>query len=299
MDRFYSMSVFVAVAEAESFAKAGRKLGMSPPAVTRAISALEERLGVRLLTRTTRVVRLTEAGTRYLDDSRRIMAEVEEAEESATGISATPSGQVHVTVPVLFGKMFVTPIILEYLDQYPAVNVNALFLDRVVNLVEEGMDVAVRIGALPDSSLRAAKVGTVRQVVVATPRYLQRHGTPAHPNDLKNHRIVSPLGPAASPDWKFYSNGKPISVRVAPRMTVTTNESAIEAIREGWGITRLLSYQVAPQVKLGKFKTVLNEFEPPALPIHVVHLDGRRPTAKVRAFVDLLVERLRADPALN
>lgn len=299
MDRFYSMSVFVAVAEAESFAKAGRKLGMSPPAVTRAILALEERLGVRLLTRTTRVVRLTEAGTRYLDDSRRIMAEVEEAEESATGISATPSGPVHVTVPVLFGKMFVTPIILEYLDQYPTVNVNALFLDRVVNLVEEGMDVAVRIGALPDSSLRAAKVGTVRQVVVATPRYLQRHGTPAHPNDLKNHRIVSPLGLAASPDWKFYSNGKPISVRVAPRLTVTTNESAIEAIREGWGITRLLSYQVAPQVKLGKFKTVLNEFEPPALPIHVVHLDGRRPTAKVRAFVDLLVERLRADPALN
>lgn len=299
MDRFDSMGVFVAVAEAESFAKAGRKLGMSPPAVTRAVSALEERLGVRLLTRTTRVVRLTEAGIRFLDDSRRIMAEVEEAEESATGISATPRGQVHVTVPVLFGKMFVTPIILEYLDRYPAVNVNALFLDRVINLVEEGIDIAIRIGALPDSSLRAAKVGSVRQVVVATPRYLQRHGTPAHPNDLKSHRIVSALGLSASPDWKFYSNGKPISVRVAPRMTVTTNESAIEAIREGWGMTRLLSYQAAPLLKNGKLKTVLNAFEPPALPIHVVHLDGRRPTAKVRAFVDLAVQRLRADPALN
>lgn len=299
MDRFDSMGVFVAVAEAESFAKAGRKLGMSPPAVTRAVSALEDRLGVRLLTRTTRLVRLTEAGTRYLDDCRRIMAEVEEAEESATGLSAAPRGQIQVTVPVLFGKMFVMPIILEYLDRHPAVNVHALFLDRVTNLVEEGIDIAVRIGALPDSSLRAAKVGSVRQVVVATPRYLRRHGTPMHPNDLKSHRIVSTTGLAALPDWKFYANGKPLSVRITPRMTVTTNDSAIEAIRDGWGMTRLLSYQVAPLLKSGKFKTVLNAFEPPRLPIHVVHLDGRRATAKVRAFVDLAVERLRADPALN
>ena len=299
MDRFYLMSVFVAVAEAESFAKAGRHLGMSPPAVTRAISALEDRLGVRLLTRTTRMVRLTEAGARYLDDSRRIMAEMDEADESATGISATPRGQLHVTAPVLFGRIFITPVILEYLDRHPEVNVNALFLDRIVNLVEEGIDIAIRIGELPDSSLRAARVGTVRQVVVAAPSYLQQHGIPQHPTDLKSHRIVAAMGITASPDWKFYANGKPVSVRVAPRMTVTTNESAIEAVRMGWGVTRLLSYQVAPHLKQGELKTVLSEFEPPALPVHVVHLDGRRPTAKVRAFVDLLVERLRADLALN
>ncbi len=299
MDRFYLMNVFVAVAEAESFAKAGRNLGMSPPAVTRAISALEDKLGVRLLTRTTRVVRVTEAGTRYLDDSRRILAEMDEADESAAGVSAAPRGQLHVTAPVLFGKIFITPVILEYLDRHPAVNVNALFLDRVVNLVEEGIDVAIRIGELPDSSLRAAKVGTVRQVVVAAPRYLQQHGNPLHPSDLTSHRIVAATGITASPDWKFYASGKPILARVTPRMTVTTNEGAIEAARAGWGITRLLSYQVAPHLKRAELQTVLSAFEPPALPVHVVYLDGRRPTAKVRAFVDLVVERLRADPALN
>ena len=296
MDRFYGMSVFVAVAEAASFAKAGRKLGLSPPAVTRAVSALEERLGVRLLTRTTRVVRLTEAGTRYLEDSRRIMAEVDEAEGSASGISTSARGQLHLTAPVLFGKIFVTPIILEYLDQHPAVNINALFLDRVANLVEEGIDIAIRIGELPDSSLRATKVGTVRQVMVAAPRYLKEHGRPAHPSELKSHRIVAASNMASSYDWKFYAKGKPLSVRVAPRLAVTTNEGAIEAVRGGWGITRLLSYQVLPQLKL---TSLLQEYEPPALPIHVVHLDGRRTTAKVRTLVDLMVERLRADPTLN
>lgn len=296
MDRFYEMSVFVAVAEAASFAKAGRKLGLSPPAVTRAVSALEERLGVRLLTRTTRVVRLTEAGTRYLEDSRRIMAEVDEAEGSASGISSNARGQLHITAPVLFGKIFVTPIILEYLDRHPAVNINALFLDRVANLVEEGIDIAIRIGELPDSSLRATKVGAVRQVMVAAPRYLKEHGTPRHPSELKTHRIVAASNMASSYDWKFYAKGKPLAVRVAPRLAVTTNEGAIEAVRGGWGITRLLSYQVLPQLKL---TSLLQEYEPPALPIHVVHLDGRRTTAKVRTLVDLIVERLRADSRLN
>lgn len=299
MDRIYLMTVFVAVAEAESFAKAGRHLGMSPPAVTRAISTLEEKLGVRLLARTTRVVRLTEAGTRYLDDSRRIIAEVEEADESAAGISAAPRGQLHVTAPMMFGKMFITPAILEYLERYPAVNVNALFLDRMVNLMDEGIDIAIRIGELPDSSLRATKVGAVRRVMVAAPRYLQEHGTPLHPRDLKSHRLVAPTGATSALDWKFYAHGKSISVRIAPRLTVTTNEAAIEAVREGWGMTRLLSYQVAPYLKRGTLKTVLVKFEPPALPVHVVHLEGRRPTAKVRAFIDLVVKRLRADPALN
>ena len=298
MDRFYLMRVFVAVAEAENFAKAGRKLGASPPAVTRAISTLEEHLGVRLFTRTTRVVRLTEAGIRYLEDSRRIMLELEEADESAAGISATPRGLLHVTAPVLFGKMFVTPIILDYLEKYPAVNVNAFFLDRAISLVEEGIDIAIRIGDLPDSSLRATKVGMVRRVVVASPQYLKQRGTPRYPSDLKTHRIVASTGISSSAEWKFYENGKLVSVRVAPRLTVTTNEAAIEAALTGWGMTRLLSYQVAPYLKQRQLKIVLSAFEPPALPIHVVHLDGRRTTAKVRAFIDLIVQRLRADTAL-
>ena len=299
MDRFYLMSVFVAVAEAESFAEAGRKLGSSPPAVTRAISMLEEHLGVRLFTRTTRVVRLTEAGIRYLEDSRRIIVEMDEANESAAGISATPRGQLSVTAPVLFGKMFVTPVILEYLEKYPAVNLSAFFLDRVVSLVEEGIDIAIRIGELPDSSLRATKVGMVRRVVVASPQYLTQHGTPCHPRDLKSHRIVAATGMSSTPEWKFHENGKLISVRIVPRLTVTTNEAAIEAALAGWGITRLLSYQVMPYLKQKQLKTVLSTFEPPALSIHVMHLDGHRTTAKVRAFIDMMVEKLRADSSLR
>lgn len=299
MDRLYLMSVFVAVAEAESFAKAGRHLGLSPPAVTRAIATLEEKLGVRLLTRTTRVVRLTEAGVRYLEDSRRIIAEIDEADESAAGISAVPRGQLQLTSPVIFGKIFIIPVILAYLEQHPAVNVNALFLDRVVNLVEEGIDIAIRIGELPDSSLRAIPVGTVRRIVVAAPGYLQQHGTPLHPSDLKSHRIVASTGITPSPEWKFYESDTLISVRITPRLTVSSNEGAIAAVRAGWGLTRLLSYQVAPHLKNNTLKTVLHDFEPPALPIHVVHGEGRRSTAKARAFIDLTVERLRADPALN
>ena len=299
MDRIYLMTVFVAVAEAESFAKASRHLGMSPPAVTRAISTLEEKLGVRLLTRTTRMVRLTEAGARYLEDSRRIIAEIDEADEAAAGIAATPHGQLHVTAPLMFGKLFIVPVILEYLDRYPAVNVSALFLDRLVNLLDEGIDIAIRIGELPDSSLRAIQVGTVRRVMVATPRYLQQHGTPMHPRELKSHRLVAATGATSTLDWKFYTHNKSISVRVRPRLTVTSNEGAIAAVRTGWGMARLLSYQVAPYLKRGTLKTVLSKFEPPALPVHVVRLDGRRPTAKIRTFMDLVVEKLRANPALT
>lgn len=294
MDRFHLMQTFVAVAEAESFAKASRKLGVSPPAVTRAILQLEQRLGVRLLTRSTRVVRLTEAGGRYLEDSRRIIAELDEADESALGAGATPRGQLHVTAPVLLGNMFVTPAILLYLERYPAVSVNALFLDRLVNLVEEGVDVAIRIGELPDSALRAIQVGTVRRVVVATPQYLQNHGTPQHPNDLKSHRIVTATSMERTSEWKFYQNAAVISVRIAARMAVSANDAAIHAATTGWGMTRVMCYQVAEQLKQGTLVAVLPHFEPPPLPVHVIHADGRRPTAKVRAFVDLAVQHLRA-----
>lgn len=299
MDRLHLMTVFVAVAEAQSFAGAARRLGMSSPAVTRAIAALEQRLGVRLLTRTTRIVRATEAGLRYLEDARRIIAEVDEADEAAGGTNAVPRGRLAVTAPALFGRMFVTPVVIDYLRSYPDVSVAALYLDRVVNLVEEGLDVGVRIGHLPDSSLQAIRVGSVRTVLCAAPAYLEAHGLPLAPEDLQAHVLVSASGVSPSPEWKFVRDGRPYGVRVKPRLTVITNDAAIEAALSGFGIARLLSYQVAPLLASGQLKILLGQFELPPLPVHVIHREGRQSAAKVRSFVDLVVARLRANTSLN
>ena len=299
MDRLHHMSVFVAVAEAESFAAAGRRLGMSPPAVTRAVSALEKRLGVRLLTRSTRLVRITEAGERYLEDCRRIIADADEADESVAGLNAAPRGHLSVTAPVLFGRLYVMPGIVEYLRRYPDVTARALFLDRVVNLVDEGLEVAVRIGDLPDSSLKAVRVGQVRRIVCAAPGYLAARGTPNHPEQLTQHTIISASGVTPSAEWRFQDAGRSLQVRLQPRLVVTTNDGAIAATAAGLGITRLLSYQLARQLAAGDLVTILSDFELPPLPVHVVHREGRQSSAKVRAFVDLLVARLRADPALQ
>jgi DNA-binding transcriptional LysR family regulator len=290
------MTVFVAVAEEESFTAGARRLGMSPPAVTRAVAALEDRLGVKLLNRTTRYVRVTDAGLRYLDDARRIIGELDEADEAVTGINAEPRGHLAVTAPVLFGKLFVIPGIVDYLQRYPEMEVSAVFLDRVVNLLEEGFDVGVRIGELPDSSMRAIRVGQVSRVLCASPGYLAGNGTPLHPAELINHKIVAASGVSPVMDWKFAQN---ITVRVKPRLTVTSNDAAIEAALKGLGITRLLSYQVASHVNSGQLQTVLSEFEPKALPIHVVHREGRYASAKARTFVDLIVAKLRSHQTLN
>nr|WP_314547167.1 LysR family transcriptional regulator [uncultured Massilia sp.] len=298
MDRLYLMSVFVAVAEAESLSGAARRLAMSPPAVTRAISTLEQRLGVRLLTRTTRYVRATEAGLRYLDDARRIIAEADEADEAARGINAAPRGRLMLTAPVLFGRTFVMPIVIDYLRRHPDVTVSSLFLDRVVHLVEEGLDVGVRIGHLPDSSLQAIRVGHVRSVLCASPEYLERYDVPRQPEDLAQHVLVAASGISPQPEWRFARDGDTFAVKIAPRLVVNTNDSAIEAACAGFGIVRLLSYQVAPLVAAGRLRLVLEPFAPAALPVHVIHREGRQSAAKVRSFVDLAVERLRGDPLL-
>ncbi|MCK9988131.1 MAG: hypothetical protein AzoDbin1_04603 [Azoarcus sp.] len=299
MDRFHLMSVFVAVAEAASFAGAARRLRLSPPAVTRAVVALEERLGVRLLTRTTRVVRVTEAGARYLEDARRIMMELDEADAAAAGVNATPRGHLAVTAPVLFGKLYVMPIITEYQTTFEQTTVSALFVDRLVSLVEEGIDVGIRIGQLPDSSLRAIRVGHVRRVVVGAPAYFDEHGVPETPEDLARHRLVASSGVSPTNDWLFQSAGGKRTVRVQPRIIVNTNDGPLEAARRGYGLTRLLSYQVAPELASGTLRTVLADCEGPDLPVHVVHREGRHGSAKVRSFVDLATERLRADRALG
>lgn len=299
MDRLYLMTVYVAVAEEESFAGAARRLGMSPPAVTRAIAALEERLGVKLLNRTTRHVRATDAGQRYLDDARRVIAAADEADEAAVGINAQPRGHMTVTAPVLFGRMYVMPGIVEYLRTYPETTVSALFLDRVVNMLEEGVDVGIRIGELSDSSYRAVRVGHVRRVICASPAYLKQQGIPQTPSDLKHHEVIVASSMSQSVEWRFVDNGEPLNVRIKPRLTVSSNDGAIEAALQGLGVTRLMSYQVAPLLAKGQLKVVLSEFESPRVPIHIIHREGRHASTKMRAFIDLMAQRLRADASLN
>lgn len=299
MDKLSLMTVFVAVAEEESFAGGARRLGMSPPAVTRSIAALEESLGVKLLSRTTRYVRATDAGLRYLEDVRRIIGEVEEANEAAAGVNAVPRGHLAVTAPVLFGKMYVLPGIVEYLQRYPQMEVSAVFLDRVVNLLEEGLDVGIRIGELPDSGMRAIRVGAVRRVLCASPDYLEKHGTPKSLAEITQRDIVAASGVSPSIEWKFGQGAAATSIRVKPRLVVTTNDAAIEAVSQGFGITRLLSYQVAAQAASGQLKIILSEFEPVPMPIHVLHREGRYASAKVRSFVDLIALKLRGEKALS
>ena len=296
MGRLHLMTVFVAVAEEESFAAGARRLGMSPPAVTRAISTLEDCLGVKLLNRTTRYVRVTDAGSRYLDDCRRIIHEIDEADEAAAGINAEPRGHLAVTAPVMFGKLFVIPVIVDYLQRYSDMEVSAVFLDRVVNLLEEGFDVGIRIGELPDSTMRAIRIGHVRRVLCASPSYMSKYGLPSSPNELIQHSIVSASGVSPVTDWKFFPD---ISVKVKPRLTVTSNDAAIEAALAGMGVTRLLSYQIQTHLASGQLQTLLTEYEPPPLPIHIIHREGRYPSAKVRSFVDLVVAALRTHQTLD
>jgi DNA-binding transcriptional LysR family regulator len=299
LDQLHLIGVFVAVADTNGFAGAARKLAISPPAVTRAINELEARLTVRLVTRSTRVVRLTEAGARYAEDCRRILAELAEANESAKGTHGSPRGRLTLTAPVLFGGTFVTPIITEYLQRYPEVSTVCWFLDRIVNMMDEGIDVAVRIGELPDSSMQAVRVGRVRRVVCAAPGYLAAHGIPQRPEELRAHTVVSASPVTPTSEWRMVENGVPLIVKVQPRVTTTTNDSAVAAAVSGFGLTRLLSYQVADQLRDGRLQTVLTEFEPAPLPVHVVHREGRYASQKARAFIDLAIERLRANPGLN
>jgi len=299
VDRLHQIKAFVAVADALSFAGAARRLGLSPPAVTRAVNELEAHLAVRLLTRTTRVVRLTEAGRRYAEDCKRILADWAEADESVSGLHGTPQGSLIVTAPALFGARHVTPVVTQYLDRYPQVQVACWFLDRVVNLVEEGVDVAVRIGELPDSSLQAVRVGQVRRVVVGAPSYLAARGRPERPEDLARHTLVAASGVSPQPQWRFERDGEVQTVALQPRLTTTSNDAALSAAVGGFGLTRLLSYQVQDAVTQGRLEPVLTAFEPPPLPVHVVHREGRHASLKARAFIDLAVSLLREDPALR
>ncbi|GJG94297.1 LysR family transcriptional regulator [Cupriavidus pauculus] len=299
MDQIHLMTVFVAVGEEESFAAAARRMDLSPAAITRAVSALEGRLGVKLLLRTTRSVRLTEAGRRYLDDCRHILASIEEANEGAAGINSAPRGNLSVTASVLFGKHYVMPCIVRFLQAYPEVEVSAYFLDRLVNLMDEGVDVAVRIGHLPDSSLKALRVGQVRRLVCASPEYLARNGVPKHPADLARHTIISAIGVSPRGEWKFGAAEDPTMVKTAPRLTVTSNDAAIQAAVSGLGVCRLLSYMIPDELADGRLKIVLADYEESPWPVHVLHRESKYGSSKVRNFIDVLVEHLRTNPHLN
>ncbi|MCF4995263.1 LysR family transcriptional regulator [Pseudomonas syringae] len=298
MDRFQEMQVFTTVAQEQGFSAAARRLGLSAASVTRAVAALELRIGTQLLIRTTRSVHVSEAGQRYLEDCRRILAEVQEAEDSAAGSHAQPRGQLTVTAPVLFGEMFVTPIMASFLTQYPDVTINALLLDRIVNMVDEGIDVAVRIGDLPDSNQHAVRVGEVRRVVCGSPDCFARHGRPTHPQDLARMPMVATSAIGQMRNWPFIENGEVISVRPEPRLVVTANQAAINAASLGLGLTRILSYQVASKVASGELEIVLADFELPPLPIHVVYQGGRKAPTRVRSFVDFTAKALREHMAL-
>ncbi|MGV3553280.1 LysR family transcriptional regulator [Rhizobium sp.] len=298
MDRWQAMKVFVKVGEAGSFAAAGRQLNMSPPAVTRIVSALEETIGARLLTRTTRAVKLTDAGSRYLADCQRLLLELGKAETAAAATFGKPTGLLSITAPSIFGSLFILPLMTEFLDLHPDVTGRTLFADRIVSLVDEEVDVAIRIGNLPDSGFAAIKVGEVRRVICGSPGYFEKHGRPIIPADLTGHRIIATTSAWASLEWRFGTIEKS-SVRIAPRLFCSTNDSAILAAIGGWGLTRVLSYQIAAQMDAGALQTVLAEHEEEVLPIHVVHPDGRQASAKVRSFVDFAVERLRADRHIN
>lgn len=294
MDRLETLRIFAAVAEGQSFAAAARRLRLSPPAVTRAVAALEARLGTRLLHRTTRIVRVTEAGRGLLADARRILADLDEAEAAASGTAAAPTGLLSLTAPASFGRMFVAPIALDFLAAHPRLDLRLLLIDRVVDLIDEGIDVGVRIAVLPDSALSAIRVGGMRSVICGAPGYLKARGTPRTPDEIAGHDTIAFAGSPGLQEWSLQSGTRRIAVKTRPRLTVNTAEVAVAAAAAGHGLVRVLSYQAAEAVRQKRLRIVLDRFEPPPAPVSLVHLEGRRAPAKVRAFLDFAAPRLRA-----
>lgn len=300
MDKIACLKAFVAVAERQSFSAAARHLDLSAPAVTRAIAVLEQELGIVLFQRTTRIVRLTEAGERYLEDAKPILTSLAAADEAVAGVSAVPRGKLAITAPVLFGQKYVMPGIVAFLQEYPQTEVDAVFLDRVVNLVEEGFDAGIRIGALPDSSMRARRVASVKWQLLASPDYLQRCGTPDHPRQLtEGHAMIEVRAGTTGRDWQLRERDQALTVKPVSRLRVNSNDGAISAALAGFGIARLMSYQVQDALQEGSLVSVLDDFAAPEIPVHIVHREGRLSARKVRAFIDFMAQFLQDIPHLQ
>jgi DNA-binding transcriptional LysR family regulator len=293
MNRLDAMSIFIAVADAGSLTAAARRLGMPLATVSRKVAELESHLNTRLLHRTTRQLSLTEAGSSYVAACRRILEDIGEAERAATGENAAPKGELVVTAPVVFGRLHVVPVIAEFLAHYPEINISLMLTDRVVHLMEEHGDVALRIGDLPDSSLMATQVGKVRRVVCASPSYLSNRGIPTTPDDLVGHDCITFEVLESKRAWVFGSGRAQVSVPVRARLAVNTAEAAIAASALGVGLIRVLSYQVEDAVRGDALRVVLESFESEPLPVSLVHKGQTPLPLKLRAFLDFVAPRLR------
>jgi DNA-binding transcriptional LysR family regulator len=286
MDRFDTITAFVAVAEQNGFASAARKLGLSTSAITRHVAALEERLGVRLLNRTTRAVSLTDAGDRFLARGRNILADLEQAEQMAETERAEPVGKISIAAPHVFGRLHIAPLVCEFLALNPKVKAELVLGDRIVNLVEDGIDVALRIGHLGDSSHIARKVGAVRRVLVASPDYLAKRGTPQRLEDLAQHQCISFTALTHETQWRFWHGQVPEDISISPTYATNSADAAIwHALQDG-GISFALSYQVDEAVREGRLKVLLSEFEPEPYPVQFVYSSSRLLSVKVRALID-------------
>jgi DNA-binding transcriptional LysR family regulator len=292
MDRLDELAIFVAVAEQGSFVAASRRLRRAPSVITRAISALEDRLAIRLFNRTTRSVALTDEGARYLDRCRRALAAFEELALSTASEQAEPTGTLTLTAPEMFGRLHLLPIAQDFMRDHPRVDVTLLLLNRIVSFTDEGIDLGVRIAHLPDSSLRAIAVGHVSRVACASPAYLARRGVPATPTELAGHDTIA-MASSAGERWSFADGEREQSVAVNARLVVNTVQAALDAAVAEGGIVRALSYQTAPLEAAGALRRILADYEPPPIPIHIVHPAGRHLSPKIRLFIDRAVTALR------
>jgi DNA-binding transcriptional LysR family regulator len=293
MDRLEAMRLFVAVGDAGSLSAAARALKIPLPTVSRKLAQLEEHLGVRLVVRTTRKFVLTEPGRTYLESCRRLLGEIETAERLAAGEYEAPRGRLHITAPIVFGRLHVLPIALAFMKAYPDVELRLALVDRIADLIDEGIDVALRIAHLADSSLIAARVGAVRLVTCAAPAYLKDNGAPRTPSELIHHHCIASANLSATDRWAYRVDGEERLVPIRSRLTLTTAEAAIDAAVAGIGITRVLSYQAAAAIKSGRLKLILRPFELPEIPVSLVHPEARLTPPKVRAFLDFAAPRLR------
>jgi len=294
MDRLEAMSALLAAVEAGSLSGASRKLGMPLATVSRKVSELEAHLRTRLVTRTSRRLILTDAGRSYIAACKRILDDIREAERAAAGEYSAPRGELIITAPIVFGRLHVLPVVLEFLKAYPEIDVRLTLADRIVNLQEDHVDLAVRIGELPDSSLVAMRVGSIGRVVCGSPAYFAERGTPKGPDELRKHDCITFNGLTSPEAWIFPSRKGNISVAVHSRLIVNTAEAAIDAAITGLGITRVLSYQVADAMRTGALLLALREFETPPVPISLVHAGQGRLALKLRAILDFAAPRLKA-----
>ena len=293
-DRLGAMVAFAKIVEGGSLSAGARAVGKSLPAVCRSLAQLEKRLGERLLHRTTRRIALTDAGKEFYERCRRVAAEVEDAEAAMSARRIEPYGVLAVSAPLLFGRMHVSPVVTEYLRRYRHAGVNLLLTDRMVNLVEEGVDVAVRIAELPDSSLVARKLGSVPRVVCASPDYLERRGTPARPHELARHECIQFTQLAPAREWSFVEDGREVRARIEGRFVSNNADAAIDAALHGLGLIMVLRYQVQQALADGRLVRVLESFQPEPAPVHAVYSSARLVPAKLRAFVEMLAQSIPA-----